>query len=176
MLLLSLTPFVGASAGISVWEQWRATFCRTVGGRLTDQMSILSKPKFCGGHVSFAYSLLSPYRLKEDFRLPFLRKHEEFMKPGKRSPYCNVPNVCSRTHCHSPVCATQAPVACGGRSCRSRLPELRPSWLWCGFAAAAAEFFWGTPERWGAEGFCSHSLCLEALLCCCCVVYIVLSR
>lgn len=63
--------------------------------------------------MSFAYSLLSPYRLK-GFRLPFLRKHEEFMKSGKRSSYCNVPNVCSRVHCHSPFCANQAPVALEG--------------------------------------------------------------
>ena len=42
-------------------------------------------------------------------------------------------------------------------------------WVCC-----CAEFFWGNPERWGAEGFCSHTLCLEAHLCFCCVVYIVL--
>lgn len=98
---------------LGAMEGW-AAFCGSVGGRFTDQMSILSEPEFCGGHVSFAYSLLSLYRQKEGFRLPLLRKHEEFMTSGKRSRYCNVPDVCSRAHCHSPFCATQASVALEG--------------------------------------------------------------
>lgn len=44
-------------------------------------------------------------------------------------------------------------------------------WVCC-----CAEFFWGSPKRWGAEDVCSDTLCLEAHLCCCCVVYIVLLR
>lgn len=172
MLLLSLTPFLGASAGISVWEHWRAAFCGTVGGRFTDQMSILSEPEFCGGHVSFAYSLLSPYRLKEGFRLPLLRKHEEFMTSGKRSRYCNVPDVCSRAHRHSPFCATQTSVAMEGGPADliSRVEALMiVLWVCC---CCCCCVLLGGPLRWGAEGFCSHSLCLGAHLCCCCVVYI----
>lgn len=128
MLLLSLTPFLGASAGISVWEHWRAAFCGTVGGRFTNQMSILSEPEFCGGHVSFAYSLLSPYRLKEGFRLPLLRKHEEFMTSGKTKEAATVMfQMCAVERTDTALSVPPRHLWPWREVLQTAFPELRPS-------------------------------------------------
>lgn len=90
---------------------------------------------------------------------------------SKRSRYCNVPDVCSRAHRHSPFCATQTSVAMeGGPADRISRVEALMIVLWV--CCCCCCVLLGGPLRWGAEGFCSHSLCLGAHLCCCCVVYI----
>lgn len=162
MLLLYLAPLVGASAGISAWEQWEAASCGAEGVGRTDQMSILCKPaeahELC---LSLAFTVQSERR----FQTFFLRKHEQFVKSGKRDPSWTTSSVCSRMCCHGPFPATQVPVASGGWSCRA------VSCLGCGFAAAAAAVdFWGV-LRGGEQRafvrapFAWKPTCAAAVLC-----------